>query len=140
MLSIVVPCYNEEAAIPLFFEEVEKISQQLSHSVEYIFVNDGSKDKTLAVLRQLYREHPEKVRYLSFSRNFGKEAGLYAGLKEATGDLVTVMDVDLQDPPELLPQMIEMIETSTDLDCVGTRRVTRDGEPPIRSFFCTDVL
>ena len=135
MLSIVVPCYNEEAAIPLFFEEVEKISQQLSHSVEYIFVNDGSKDKTLAVLRQLYREHPEKVRYLSFSRNFGKEAGLYAGLKEATGDLVTVMDVDLQDPPELLPQMIEMIETSTDLDCVGTRRITRDGEPPIRSFF-----
>lgn len=97
-------------------------------------MNDGSKDKTLAVLRQLYREHPEKVRYLSFSRNFGKEAGLYAGLKEATGDLVTVMDVDLQDPPELLPQMIEMIETSTDLDCVGTRRVTRDGEPPIRSF------
>ena len=83
--------------------------------------------------------HPEKVRYLSFSRNFGKEAGLYAGLKEATGDLVTVMDVDLQDPPELLPQMIEMIETSTDLDCVGTRRITRDGEPPIRSF-CTDVL
>lgn len=97
-------------------------------------MNDGSKDKTLAVLRQLYREHPEKVRYLSFSRNFGKEAGLYAGLKEATGDLVTVMDVDLQDPPELLPQMIEMIETSTDLDCVGTRRITRDGEPPIRSF------
>lgn len=97
-------------------------------------MNDGSKDKTLAVLRQLYREHPEKVRYLSFSRNFGKEAGLYAGLKEATGDLVTVMDVDLQDPPELLPQMIEMIEASTDLDCVGTRRVTRDGEPPIRSF------
>lgn len=102
-------------------------------------MNDGSKDKTLAVLRQLYREHPEKVRYLSFSRNFGKEAGLYAGLKEATGDLVTVMDVDLQDPPELLPQMIEMIETSADLDCVGTRRITRDGEPPIRSF-CTDVL
>ncbi|MGC3033417.1 glycosyltransferase, partial [Enterococcus faecalis] len=83
-------------------------------------------DNTLAVLRQLYREHPEKVRYLSFTRNFGKEAGLYAGLKEATGDLVTVMDVDLQDPPELLPQMIEMIVTSTDLDCVGTRRITRD--------------
>lgn len=83
MLSIVVPCYNEEAAIPLFFEEVEKISQQLSHSVEYIFVNDGSKDKTLAVLRQLYREHPEKVRYLSFSRNFGKGSRLIRWFKRS---------------------------------------------------------
>lgn len=134
MLSIVVPCYNEEDSIPLFFEEIEKISQQLNHSIEYIFVNDGSKDKTLEVLRELYHQYPEKIRYLSFSRNFGKEAGLYAGLKEATGDLVTVMDVDLQDPPELLPEMVRMIEGS-DLDCVGTRRVNREGEPPIRSFF-----
>lgn len=134
MLSIIVPCYNEEESIPLFFAEVEKVSVQLQHSIEYIFVNDGSKDGTLQVLRDLYKKCPEKVRYISFSRNFGKEAGLYAGLKEASGDLVTVMDVDLQDPPELLPEMVRMIETS-DLDCVGTRRVDREGEPPIRSFF-----
>lgn len=134
MLSIVVPCYNEEESIPLFFEEVEKISDQIKQQVEYIFINDGSKDQTLNVLRGLYKEHPEKVRYISFSRNFGKEAGLYAGLKEAKGDLITVMDVDLQDPPDLLPKMIEMIETS-DLDCVGTRRVDREGEPAVRSFF-----
>lgn len=134
MLSIVVPCYNEEESIPLFFKEVEKISGQIKQRVEYIFINDGSKDQTLDVLRVLHKENPEKVRYISFSRNFGKEAGLYAGLKEAKGDFVTVMDVDLQDPPELLPEMIEMVETS-DLDCVGTRRVDREGEPAIRSFF-----
>ncbi|MBP2097215.1 glycosyltransferase family 2 protein [Enterococcus rivorum] len=134
MLSIVVPCYNEEESIPLFFKEVEKISGQIKQRVEYIFINDGSKDQTLDVLRALHKENPEKVRYISFSRNFGKEAGLYAGLKEAKGDFITVMDVDLQDPPELLPEMIEMVETS-DLDCVGTRRVDREGEPAIRSFF-----
>lgn len=97
MLSIIVPCYNEEESIPLFFEEVEKVSSQIKQDIEYIFINDGSKDQTLNALRKLYSEHPEKVRYLSFSRNFGKEAGLYAGLKEAKGNLVTVMDVDLQD-------------------------------------------
>ncbi|MBL1224751.1 glycosyltransferase family 2 protein [Enterococcus sp. BWR-S5] len=134
MLSIVVPCYNEEESIPIFFNEVEKVSQLIKHDVEYVFVNDGSKDNTLSCLRDLHKQHPDKVRYLSFSRNFGKEAGLYAGLQAATGDLVTVMDADLQDPPELLPQMIEMIETE-DIDCVGTRRTTRDGEPVIRSFF-----
>lgn len=134
MLSIVVPCYNEEESIPLFFEEVEKVSTNINESIEYIFVNDGSKDKTLSVLRKLHRENPAKVRYLSFSRNFGKEAGLYAGLKESKGRLVTVMDVDLQDPPELLPQMIQMIEDEQ-LDCVGTRRADREGEPVVRSFF-----
>lgn len=135
MLSIIVPCYNEEESIPLFFEEVEKVSSQIQHTIEYIFVNDGSKDRTLDVLRKLYNEHPEKVRYLSFSRNFGKEAGLYAGLKEAKGSLITVMDVDLQDPPELLPKMIHMLETNKELDCIGTRRGDREGEPAIRSFF-----
>ncbi|BAL62606.1 glycosyltransferase family 2 protein [Melissococcus plutonius] len=135
MLSIVVPCYNEEESIPLFFDEVEKVSNQLDQSVEYIFINDGSKDNTLTTLRELYKKNPLKVRYLSFSRNFGKEAGLYAGLKEAKGDLITVMDVDLQDPPELLPKMIKMLDENLELDCIGTRRVTRDGEPPIRSFF-----
>lgn len=134
MLSIVVPCYNEEESILLFFEEVEKVSRQITQQVEYIFINDGSKDQTLNILRALHKEHPEKIRYISFSRNFGKEAGLYAGLKEARGSLITVMDVDLQDPPHLLPEMITMIETS-DLDCVGTRRLDREGEPAIRSFF-----
>lgn len=134
MLSIIVPCYNEEASIPLFFNELEKIRKQISHRLEYIFVNDGSKDKTLNVLRKIYMKYPENVRYISFSRNFGKEAAIYAGLKAATGDLITIMDADLQDPPELLPEMIQMIEAD-DYDCIGTRRSTRDGEPKIRSFF-----
>jgi Glycosyltransferases involved in cell wall biogenesis len=134
MLSIVVPCYNEEESLPLFLNAVESVAQTITHDIEYIFINDGSTDQTLQVLRDLHLQLPEKVRYLSFSKNFGKEAGLYAGLQEAKGDLVTVMDADLQDPPELLPKMIEMIET-TDIDCVGTRRMNRNGEPPIRSFF-----
>lgn len=133
MLTVIVPCYNEEEAIPLFFAEMEKVQKRVTHDFEYIFINDGSKDHTLDVLRNLAREY-SYVRYISFSRNFGKEAALYAGLQASTGGLVTVMDVDLQDPPELLPQMIEMIET-TDIDCVGTRRADRKGEPPIRSFF-----
>lgn len=134
MLSIVVPCFNEEESLPFFVEEVEKIAQTIEHQIEYIFVNDGSTDQTLNVLRRIHNNMPNKVRYLSFSRNFGKEAGLYAGLQAAQGDLITVMDADLQDPPELLPQMIQMIETS-EIDCVGTRRADRQGEPPVRSFF-----
>lgn len=133
MISVIVPCFNEEEAIPLFFAEMEKVKREVTYSFEYIFINDGSKDKTLEVLRDLAKRN-DFVRYISFSRNFGKEAALYAGLQAATGDLVTVMDVDLQDPPELLPQMVKMIETS-DIDCVGTRRIDRKGEPPIRSFF-----
>lgn len=133
MISIIIPCYNEEESIPLYFSEMEKIRRNLHHEFEYIFINDGSSDKTLELLRELASEH-SYVRYISFSRNFGKEAALYAGLQASRGDLITVMDVDLQDPPELLPQMIEIIET-TDTDCVGTRRTDRTGEPPIRSFF-----
>lgn len=133
MLSIIIPCFNEEEAIPLFFTEMENMKKTISHDLEYIFINDGSKDLTLQLLRDLAIKH-SFVRYISFSRNFGKEAALYAGLQAATGDLVTVMDVDLQDPPELLPQMVEMIESS-DIDCVGTRRADRTGEPPVRSFF-----
>ncbi|MDT2633439.1 glycosyltransferase family 2 protein [Enterococcus dongliensis] len=133
MISIIVPCFNEEEAIPLFFVELEKTKANIAHEFEYIFINDGSSDYTLEVLRNLARKH-KFVRYLSFSRNFGKEAALYAGLQAASGELVTVMDVDLQDPPELLPRMVEMIET-TDIDCVGTRRTDRKGEPLIRSFF-----
>ena len=113
---------------------MEKIKSQIDDNFEYIFVNDGSKDRTLQVLRDL-NQVDKSVHYLSFSRNFGKEAALYAGLKHATGDLVTVMDADLQDPPELLLTMKSMLEKNPDLDCVGTRRTTRDGEPPIRSFF-----
>ncbi|OTO76662.1 MULTISPECIES: glycosyltransferase family 2 protein [unclassified Enterococcus] len=133
MISVIVPCFNEEEAIPLFFVEMEEVKKKVSYDFEYIFINDGSEDQTLNVLRKLAREY-SFVRYLSFSRNFGKEAALYAGLQAAKGKLVAVMDVDLQDPPELLPQMIEMIET-TDVDCVGTRRADRKGEPAIRSFF-----
>ncbi|MDT2641042.1 glycosyltransferase family 2 protein [Enterococcus dongliensis] len=133
MISIIIPCFNEEESIPLYFSEMEKLKDRLSHEFEYIFINDGSRDRTLEILRKIASEH-ENVRYISFSRNFGKEAALYAGLQASKGDLVTVMDVDLQDPPELLPQMVEMIET-TDIDCVGTRRADRTGEPPIRSFF-----
>ncbi|MGF2941910.1 glycosyltransferase family 2 protein [Enterococcus xiangfangensis] len=132
MISVIVPCFNEEEAIPLFFAEMEKVKKNITHEFEYIFINDGSADKTLEVLRKLARTH-HFVRYISFSRNFGKEAALYAGLQAATGELVTVMDVDLQDPPELLPQMVQLIETKG-IDCVGTRRSDRKGEPPIRSF------
>lgn len=133
ILSVIVPCYNEEESIPLFYQEMEKVNAQIEYDFEYIFVNDGSKDNTLNVMRQ-YAQQDRNVHYLSFSRNFGKEAAIYAGLQRATGELVTLMDVDLQDPPELIPQMIQMLETQ-DIDCVGTRRSDRKGEPPIRSFF-----
>lgn len=133
MISIIIPCFNEEEAIPLYFSEMEQLRENISRNFEYIFINDGSNDGTLETLRELASEY-NYVRYISFSRNFGKEAALYAGLQASKGEFVTVMDVDLQDPPELLPQMIRMIET-TDIDCVGTRRSNRAGEPPIRSFF-----
>ncbi|BCK43322.1 glucosyl transferase family 2 [Streptococcus suis] len=134
MISVIVPCFNEEEAIPYFYDAMEKVRKEMGEQFEYIFVNDGSKDRTLTVLRQLSGQD-RAVRYLSFSRNFGKEAALYAGLQAAQGELVTVMDVDLQDPPEMLREMKAMLDGNPDLDCVGTRRVSRDGEPPIRSFF-----
>ena len=133
-ISVIVPCFNEEESIPLFHEAMEAVKYQIRDQFEYIFVNDGSTDRTLAVLRELSSRCSD-VHYLSFSRNFGKEAALYAGLQEASGDLVTVMDVDLQDPPELLIEMKAMLDSNPELDCVGTRRTTREGEPPIRSFF-----
>lgn len=135
LLSIIVPCYNEEQTINPFYEEVLKIKPQLKGlEVEFIFINDGSNDKTLTVLRNLEKKDSEQVKYLSFSRNFGKEAALYAGLSHANGDFITVMDVDLQDPPSLLPEMYDLILTKN-YDCIGTRRVSRSGEPKIRSFF-----
>lgn len=132
-LSIIVPCYNEEETVEIFYQETQKVIKQLQCDYEFIFVNDGSKDKTLQKLRFLSQKDAN-VRYLSFSRNFGKESALFAGLKAATGDLITVMDADLQDPPELLPEMVKAIFDER-YDCVGTRRTTRDGEPVIRSFF-----
>ena len=134
-LSIIVPCYYEEESLPLFYKETEEVNQQLENiKFEYWFINDGSTDGTLAEMRKLNKLDPENVHYVSFSRNFGKEAALYCGLKQATGDYVTVMDADLQDPPEMLPEMIKILENE-DYDCVGTRRTTRASEPPIRSFF-----
>ena len=133
-LSIVVPCFNEEEAIPLFFPAVEKVVNQINDLlVEYWFVNDGSEDDTLSQLRRLHNKYPERVHYVSFSRNFGKEAALYAGLNATSGDFVVVMDVDLQDPPEFLPKMYDSIKTG-EYDCIGTRRVDRKGEAKIKSF------
>lgn len=133
-ISVIVPCYNEEESLPLFYAEMEKIKPRLHDNLEYIFVNDGSKDRTLEVLHELNMMDPN-AHFISFSRNFGKEAALYAGLQHATGKLVTVMDADLQDPPALLIQMKNMLDENAELDCVGTRRITREGEPLIRSFF-----
>jgi len=133
-ISIIVPCYNEEEAVPIFYEEIVKVAKNMKKvDFEFIFVNDGSKDRTLDVARQLH-EKDERVRYVSFSRNFGKEAGMLAGLEAARGDYVAIMDVDLQDPPHLIEEMYETLKIE-DYDCVATRRVSRDGEPPIRSFF-----
>ena len=135
-ISVVVSCYNEEKALPLFYEEMERERKKDFEGIvefEYIFVNDGSKDNTLKIIKELNQKDP-KVRYISFSRNFGKEAAMYAGLEAAEGDYVTLMDADLQDPPALLKQMYDAIKNEG-YDSVGTRRVTRKGEPPIRSFF-----
>lgn len=136
-LSVIVPCYNEEAALPHFFREIRKVADGMSaarpFSFEVIFVNDGSRDGTLNLLRS-YAAEDSRVRYLSFSRNFGKEAAMYAGLQHAAGDYVAVMDADMQDPPALLPEMYEALQ-SGEWDCIATRRVDRKGEPPIRSFF-----
>ncbi|MGQ7353653.1 glycosyltransferase family 2 protein [Streptococcus suis] len=134
ILSIIIPCYNEEETISPFLAATKEVEKELSNELvfEYLFVNDGSKDATLKILREVSKDF-DNVHYLSFSRNFGKEAGLLAGLEHAKGDLITVMDVDLQDPPELLVPMYEKIKSGCDV--VGTRRADRSGEPPIRSFF-----
>lgn len=137
VLSIVVPCYNEEETVNLFYQAVEDVRKSLPKDLdlEYLFINDGSSDKTLLKLRQLHQEDEAHVHYVSFSRNFGKESALYAGLQKANGDYVTVMDADLQDPPEMLPKMIQLLEQNEEYDCIGTRRIDRKGEPKLRSFF-----
>lgn len=132
MISIIIPCYNEEKTIGIYLNAMtpveEKMKTEYNQSIEFIFVNDGSSDKTLEEIKK----HP--VRYVSFSRNFGKEAAMLAGLKAAKGEYIAVMDVDLQDPPELIPKMYEDLQ-SGEYDCVATKRTTRKGEPVIRSFF-----
>ncbi|KST80479.1 glycosyltransferase family 2 protein [Lactococcus lactis] len=131
-LSIVVPVYNEEESIEIFIKEVEEKTKSLPLEKIFYFVNDGSTDKTLKIIKKL-AEKRDDIQYISFSRNFGKEAALLAGLEVAVGDFVTIMDVDLQDPPEILPEMFEKLQEGYDV--VGTRRTSRTGEPPIRSFF-----
>ena len=133
MISLIIPCFNEEESLPLFYPEVTSVLQEMNCDYELIFVNDGSRDRTLEILKELSEKDPHVI-YLSFSRNFGKEAAMYAGFCNARGDYVAVMDADLQDPPALLPEMLQKLE-SGEYDSVATRRVSRDGEPPIRSFF-----
>lgn len=137
MISIIVPCYNEEACIDIFYKEITKtaagMKEKYDQDMEVIFVNDGSRDKTLALVKEL-AENDEMIKFVSFSRNFGKEAAIYAGIAYAQGDYVAIMDADLQDPPHLLPEMYEAV-ASGEYDSAATRRVTRKGEPPIRSFF-----
>ena len=133
-ISVIVSCFNEEKALPLFYKEMEKKIKNFQNvEFEYIFVDDGSSDNTLKIMKDLHQKD-SKVRYISFSRNFGKESAMYAGLEASTGDFVTLMDADLQDPPSLLKEMYDYIKNDG-FDIVGTRRVTRKGEPPIRSFF-----
>jgi glycosyltransferase involved in cell wall biosynthesis len=141
LISLVVPCYNEQASIPIFYKTVEKILTQFAnhsghYQWEYWFINDGSTDKTLDELEILNTKDPNRVHYIDFTRNFGKEAALLAGFTQADGQYIGVMDVDLQDPPELLPKMIELLDT-TDNDVIATQRTGRNGEPRIRSW-CSD--
>ena len=132
-ISIVVPCYNEEASLPLFYREITRVAAEMDYAdFEFVFIDDGSEDNTLPTLRRLAAAD-RRVRFVSFSRNFGKEAGMLAGLEAATGDYVALMDADLQDPPALLPELYKAV-TEEGYDCAATRRTTREGEPPIRSF------
>ena len=133
VISIIIPCYNEEDSIPLIYNELKKVSNNMKYDFEFIFVNDGSIDNSLSVLKKLSAKD-KQVKYIHFSRNFGKEAAMYAGLSKSKGDYVTIMDADLQDPPSLLPEMLRSIKEEG-YDSVGTRRVSRKGEPKIRSFF-----
>ena len=132
-ISIIVPCYNEEEVLNIFYEKITEVSKGIDANFEYIFVDDGSSDRTLEILKK-YSKEDERVRFISFSRNFGKESAMYAGLKAAEGDYVAIMDADLQDPPDLLKEMYETLLTK-EYDCVATKRKTRKGEPILRSLF-----
>ena len=131
-LAIIVPCYNEQEALPLFYKEASKVLEKLDYDYKLLLINDGSKDNTLSIMKSI-AEKDEHVKYLSFSRNFGKEAAMYAGFCNANADYVCVMDADMQDPPSLLPEMLEILHTQD--YSVATRRKNREGEPPIRSWF-----
>ncbi len=133
LLSIIVPCYNEREVLPLFYRKTGEVLEKMGCEYELILVDDGSRDGTLAVMKDLAQKD-QHVKYLSFSRNFGKESAMYAGLVSARGDYVAVMDADMQDPPSLLPRMLDRLQTG-EYDCVAARRVSRQGEPKIRSFF-----
>lgn len=134
LISVIVSCYNEEQALPYFYDEIVKTADIMSDvDFEFLFVNDGSKDKTLDIIKG-FAQKDSRVKYVSFSRNFGKEAAMYAGFQNCKGDYAVLMDADLQDPPYLLPEMYKAI-TEEGYDSAATRRVTRKGEPPIRSFF-----
>ena len=134
LISLIIPCYNEEASLPILWKALEDVKAlRPEFEYEYIFVDDGSRDRTLPILEDL-AARDASVHYLSFSRNFGKEAGMYAGLNEARGEWVAILDADMQDPPSLLPQMFDIL-LKGEIDMVATRRVTRKGEPKIRSFF-----
>lgn len=135
ILSLIVPVHNEEDTIEIFYKAIKNVAPKINALIHFHFIDDGSTDKTLDLLRELAQQD-NNVHYISFSRNFGKEAGLYAGLQQADGDYVAVMDVDLQDPPELLPEMLKEVQ-SGDWDAVGTRRADRKGEARIRSWFST---
>lgn len=132
-LTLIIPCYNEEESLPIFYKEVSAILDKIDYEKELIFINDGSTDNTLAILKNLAQNDPY-VSFLSFSRNFGKEAAMYAGFCNATGDYVAVMDADMQDPPKLLPEMLNILQTG-EYDSVATRRINRVGEPRMRSWF-----
>ena len=137
LISVVVPCYNEEESLPLFYDEIIRVSDSMKAEndveFEFVFVNDGSRDKTLILLREL-AEKDSRVRYVSFSRNFGKEAAMIAGLEHTKGDYVVLLDADLQHPPKLIPQMYKYV-SSGEYDCAATRRISRKGEPKLLSFF-----
>lgn len=134
LITLIIPCYNEQESLPILYPELVRVSEEMrEQSFEFLFVNDGSRDNTLEVLRKL-ADQDERVKYISFSRNFGKESAMYAGLENARGDYVAFMDADMQDPPSLLPEMYRAV-TEEEYDSAATRRVTRKGEPPIRSFF-----
>lgn len=133
-ISIVVPCYNEEESIPLFYEEINKTSEEIKdYNFEFIFVNDGSKDKSASIMKELAKKD-KRVKFIDFSRNFGKEAAMFAGLELSSGDYVTTMDVDLQDPPSLLPEMIKGI-IEEEYDCVATKSTSRNGYSFLRKTF-----
>ena len=138
LVSVVVPCYNEEEVLPMFYDEITKVTDGMTKEhpeleFEFLFINDGSKDRTLEIFREL-ADKDKRVRYISFSRNFGKESGMYAGLKNAKGDYVVVMDADLQHPPAFLPQMYNYVKDG-EFDCATTRRTSRTGESKVRSWF-----